>query len=270
MQRGWSARLLLAALGVVGLLGGCASAPSGTTEAGGTSNAIFPEGQDPLEPFNRAMYAANTTIDRYTLRPAAQAYVHVVPEPVRTGLHNVLTNLAYPLQLSNDMLQGKPRLAGDTLMRFVINTTLGGLGTFDVASGFGYPDHSSDFGMTLALWGVGGSPYLFLPILGPGDPRDSAGRIVDIAGDPLSYIGQGAGVVAARWTRFGVNIVDQRAQYLGTFSQIRKTALDPYATFRSLFRQHRGAEIEERRAYKERTVPAWFPPPQRSAQVSSN
>jgi phospholipid-binding lipoprotein MlaA len=199
------------------------------------------------------------------LRPAAKAYVNVVPEPARTGLHNVLNNLATPVKLGNDMLQGKPRRAGDSLMRFVINTTLGGLGFVDVADKLGYPDHDTDFGVTLALWGAGSSPYLFLPVLGPGNPRDSTGRIVDIAGDPFSYIGQGVGVVAARWTRFGVNLVDQRAQLLGTVDQIKRTALDPYATFRSLYRQHRKAQIDEIRSDNRHTIPAWFPQPSPAA-----
>lgn len=255
LRVGWH---LLAGLGLAALLAGCAgrAGPSGEQSAAATAS----EG-DPLEPFNRAMYALNTQIDTYTLKPAAEAYVHVVPELVRTGIGNVLSNLSDPVVLGNDMLEGKPQRAGDTLMRFAINSTVGLLGAVDVASRLGYPAHSADFGITLALWGVGGSPYLFLPILGPGDPRDSSGRIVDIAADPFSYVGQGAGVAIARWTGFGLKLVDQRSQYLGTFSQIRKTALDPYATFRSLFRQHRDAEIEKVRSFNEHTVPAWFPAP---------
>jgi phospholipid-binding lipoprotein MlaA len=256
-------RRALAALGALALLGGCATRQS---QADNGSSQIFSEGKDPLEGFNRAMYHANTVIDRYTLRPAAVAYVHVVPRPVRTGISNILGNLSSPLLIGNDMLQGKPRLAGDSLMRFVINTTIGGLGTFDVANDLGYHAHSNDFGITLASWGVGGSPYLFLPILGPGDPRDSAGRVVDLAGDPLSYIGQGVGVTAANWTRFGLTTVSERADYLGTFSQIRKTALDPYATFRSLYRQHRAGEIEHIESYNKHTVPAWFPAPAHPAE----
>ncbi|MGH7041086.1 MAG: MlaA family lipoprotein, partial [Acetobacteraceae bacterium] len=246
MKRFGQGCLLLAALGLAGLLGGCASGQSGANNGGG---AVAFENHDPLEPFNRAMYKVNTELDRYTLKPAAEAYVHVVPQPVRTGIGNILSNLASPVQLGNDMLEGKPQRAGDTLMRFVINSTVGVLGIFDVAKRLGYPNHSADFGVTLALWGVGNSPYLFLPVLGPGSPRDSGGRIVDIAADPFGYVGQGVGVTAARWTRWGLNLVNQRAQYLGTFANIRKTALDPYATFRSLYRQHRKAEIDKIRAY---------------------
>ncbi|MEO8716211.1 MAG: MlaA family lipoprotein, partial [Acetobacteraceae bacterium] len=101
----------------------------------------------------------------------------------------------------------------------------------------------------------------FLPVLGPGSPRDSSGRLVDIAADPLGRFGQGVAVTAANWGRFTLNLVDARSQYLGTFKQIRRTALDPYATFRSLYRQHRDAQVDETRADNQRTVPAWFPAP---------
>jgi phospholipid-binding lipoprotein MlaA len=252
------ARLWLAAAGLAGALAGCATRPPASQP---DALAEYEATNDPLEPFNRAMYAVNLRLDRYALRPAAEAYTHVLPAGVRTGIHNALANLAAPVKLGNDMLQGKPHHAGDTLMRFVINSTIGGLGFFDVATKLGYPDHDSDFGLTLAVWGAGSGPYLFLPLLGPGDPRDSSGRIVDIASDPLNYFGQGVGVTAASWSRFGLNLVDARAQYLGTFAQIRRTALDPYATFRSLFRQHRDAQVEAAREPEQRTVPAWFPRP---------
>ena len=107
------------------------------------------------------------------------------------GLHNVLANIGTPVQLTNDMLEGKPRRAGDTTMRFLINTTVGVLGIFDVATKWGYPDHDADFGMTLANWGVPEGPFLFLPVLGPSDPRDAVGFGVDIALDPFTWVGAG-------------------------------------------------------------------------------
>jgi phospholipid-binding lipoprotein MlaA len=260
------ARAWLAAMGLAGALTGCATRPPASQP---DALAEYEAANDPLEPFNRTMYAVNLRLDRYALRPAAVAYTDVLPAGVRSSIHNALANLAAPVKLGNDMLQGKPHRAGDTLMRFLINTTIGGLGFFDVASKLGYPDHDTDFGLTLAAWGVGSGPYLFLPVLGPGGPRDSSGRIVDIAGDPLSYFGQGAAVTAANWSRFGLNLVDARAQYLGTFSQIRRTALDPYATFRSLYRQHRDAQVEELHAANQRTIPAWFPRPDAAASAAA-
>jgi phospholipid-binding lipoprotein MlaA len=178
---------------------------------------------------------------------------------VREGIHNVLANLGSPVQLSNDILEGKPRRAGDTTMRFFINTTVGIVGFFDVAKQWGYPDHDADFGMTLANWGVPEGPFLFLPVLGPSGPRDAIGFGVDIALDPFTWIGQGVGVTVANWTRFGTNAIDQRERYLDSTDQIKKTALDPYATFRSLYRQNRQAKIEKMRNDNRATIPVWSP-----------
>jgi phospholipid-binding lipoprotein MlaA len=230
--------------------------------------ADYEQTNDPLEPTNRVFYAINNGLDTVILRPAAQAYRYVVPGAVRRGIHNVLTNIATPAQLANDMLQGKPRRAGDTAMRFVINSTAGVLGIFDVATRWGYPDHDSDFGMTLANWGVPEGPFLFLPVLGPSDPRDAVGFGVNIALDPFTWIGgpNQTGLTAFNWSRYGLNAVDTRERVLDSLDQIKKTALDPYATFRSLYRQHRHAQIEEMRNDKRATVPVWFP---RAANESS-
>ena len=110
---------------------------------------------------------------------------------MRTGIHNVLDNLGGPVRLTNDALQGKPRRAGDTTMRLLINTTAGVGGIFDVAKNLGYPDHDTDFALTLANWGVPEGPFLYLPVLGPSSPRDATGFAVDIAIDPFTWIGQG-------------------------------------------------------------------------------
>ncbi len=249
---------LLSALAVLGLLAGCATRPPASNPA---AVAEYEQTNDPLEPTNRVLYKANTALDDYVLRPAAIAYKDVLPNPVRNSIHNALNNLATPVKLGDDMLAGKPRLAGNSFMRFVINTTAGGLGLFDPASNWGYPDHDMDFGVTLAVWGVPEGPFLFLPLLGPSDPRDAAGRGVEIAGDPIGWFGQGAAVTALHWSRFVVNVVDARSRVLGDISAIKKTALDPYATFRSLYRQHREAQIEDVRSANQHTVPAWYPRP---------
>ena len=240
------------------LLAGCATPPPPSHPQ---ARADFYRTDDPLEPTNRVLYKVNDALDRWALRPAAVAYKAVTPEPVRAGVHNVLSNLITPGTLANDMAEGKPRRAGDTFMRFLINTTVGGLGVFDVATGWGYPAHNADFGETMALWGVPEGPFLFLPVLGPTNPRDALGLGVDIAADPFGWVGQGAVVTALTWTRFGLTALDERSRVLGELSGIKKTALDPYATFRSLYRQHRRAQIAKVRADRARTVPAWFPAP---------
>ena len=132
-------------------------------------------------------------------------------------------------------------------MRFLINTTVGVLGVFDVAKEWGYPDHDTDFGVTLALWGLPEGPFLFLPVFGPSDPRDAIGLGVNAAMDPFTWVGQGAAVQRARLvTRRAVNALDPRERHLDDIDSTKKTALDPYATFRSLYRQHRQTVIDER------------------------
>ncbi len=241
-------------------LAGCATPPPADDP---DAVADFKQTNDPLEPTNRVFYAINNGLDTVILRPAALAYRYVVPGAVREGLHNVLSNIGTPVALTNDMLQGKPRRAGDTAMRFVINTTAGVLGIFDVAKKLGYPDHDTDFGMTLAIWGVPEGPFLFLPVLGPSDPRDASGFGVDIAIDPFTWVGgpHDTGLTAFNWSRYGLNAVDARERVLDSIDQIKKTALDPYATFRSLYRQHRRAQIEQLRNDNRATVPAWFAQP---------
>jgi phospholipid-binding lipoprotein MlaA len=248
--------LLVITAVLLGSLGGCATPPPASDK---DAVADFNEANDPLEPTNRVVYAFDNGLDTVLLRPAAAAYRFVVPQPVRTGVHNVLSNLSTPVQLSNDMLEGKPRRAGDTTMRFLINTTVGVLGIFDIAKDWGYPDHDADFGMTLALWGLPEGPFLFLPVLGPSNPRDGIGLGVDVAMDPFTWVGQGAAVRALDWSRFGMNALDQRERHLDDIESVKKTALDPYATFRSLYRQHRLAKIEDIRNDRRATIPVWFP-----------
>jgi phospholipid-binding lipoprotein MlaA len=252
----------IAQLGMAGLViagpVGCATPPPASDP---DAVADFKQTNDPLEPTNRALYAVNNGIDTILLRPLAIGYTWVFPSFVRQRVHNVLTNLNTPVLLANDMMQTKPRRAGDTFMRFVINSTFGVAGLFDVADGWGYPYHSADFGETLALWGVPDGPYLFLPILGPGNPRDSSGRGIDIALDPLTWVGNGTAMSDFTWARYGATLIDTRAGLLDTLDKATAQALDPYATVRSLYRQHRAAEIDAVRSDTRATVPAWYPPP---------
>jgi phospholipid-binding lipoprotein MlaA len=248
--------LLVITAALLCALGGCAAPPSPDDP---DAVADFKETNDPLEPTNRVIYAFNNGLDTVIMRPAAKVYRFLVPPPVRGGIHNLLSNLGTPVQLSNDMLEGRPRRVGDTTMRFLINTTVGVLGIFDLAKEWGYPNHDADFGMTLALWGLPEGPFLFLPVFGPSDPRDAVGLGVDAVTDPFTWVGQGAAVRALDWSRFGMNALDQRERHLDDIDSVKQTALDPYATFRSLYRQHRHAQIEDARNDKRATIPAWFP-----------
>jgi len=250
--------LLASGLALAGL-GGCATPPPASDP---DAVAEFNQANDPLEPTNRVLYEVNTGLDTLVLRPLALGYTWVLPQFVRTGVHNVLNNLDSPVLLANDMLQTKPRRAGDTLMRFVINTTFGLGGIFDVATDWGYPYHDAGFGQTMALWGVPEGPYLFLPILGPGSPRDTSGYGVDVVLDPLTWVGLNNRTVAtAGYIRYGVTLLDVRAGLFDSLDKATAQALDPYATERSLYRQHRDSEIEAVRADTRATTPAWFAAP---------
>jgi len=215
------------------------------------------EFNDPYENTNRFFYKIDDGLDTYVLRPVAVAYRAVVPGAVRRPVHNVLDNLVNPVRFANDVIQGKPRRAGDTMMRFIINTTAGAGGLFDVAEKVGYKRHPTDFGVTLALWGVGEGPFLFLPLLGPSNPRDISGYGVDVGLDPLTYASFG-GITALELGRYGLGVVDERERLIDPIDSVKRTALDPYATFRSLYRQNRQSEIGDTRADTRATVPAWF------------
>jgi phospholipid-binding lipoprotein MlaA len=197
---------------------------------------------DPYEQTNRSIFAFDEGLDHNVARPVAVFYNDVVPGFARTGVHNVLGNLDTPVIFANDVLQGEATRAGQTLGRAVVNTTLGIGGLFDPASRMGIPGHDEDFGQTLGVWGVGEGPYLVLPLAGPSNPRDLAGVAGDIALDPFTYM---------KWhnstlhliIREGLEIVDLRARNVESLDQIERTSVDLYATTRSLYRQHRNAEI---------------------------
>ncbi len=250
----WSLPRILAAVAVLGL-GACATKPAPNDEL---ALSEYNDANDPLEPTNRFFYRVNDGLDTYALRPVAVAYRTVVPGAVRRPIHNLLSNMSSPVVFTNDVLQAKSQRAGTTMMRFLINTTAGVGGLFDVASDLGYPQHDADFGETLALWGVGGTdPFLFLPVLGPSNPRDATGFGGNILFDPLTWASFG-GSATLGVSRYALTAIDTRERNIDTIDSIKKTALDPYATFRSLYRQNREAEIQKVRDDNKATVPAWF------------
>lgn len=229
-MRGLSAILVLAA----GLsLAGCASAPA-------TSDPSQPN--DPLESMNRGIFSFDQKVDRYVVKPSAQAYVDVVPEPARNGMHNFLTNLDLPVTFANDVLQGEVTRAGQTFGRFTINSTIGVAGILDLATPMGIPYHSEDFGQTLAVYGVPEGPYLVLPFFGPDPPRDLAGQVADVFLDPFTYVK----LREHGWYSFGrayFSLLDLRSRNLGTLEGIERSSVDYYASVRSLYRQLRNNEI---------------------------
>jgi phospholipid-binding lipoprotein MlaA len=241
-------------------MAGCATPPPASDPE---ALAEFKANDDPLEPTNRKLYAVNDALDRAVLRPVARTYRNVVPDPVRLHVGDFLDNLQGPVRFSNDVLQAKPRRAGDTFMRFLINTTIGVAGIFDVATDLGYPRHSTDFGITLGTRGVGPGPYLYVPVAGPTNVRDAATVVADVALSPLNWVGLPPTWRALNLGRTVVSAVNTRASVLEQTEVVRRTSLDPYATYRSLYQQRRQAEIDETRADNRATVPAWFDRPAR-------
>lgn len=212
---------------------GCATAPP-------SQSAL--DQNDPYEAQNRKVFEMNQKLDKYVALPVATFYVNTVPAPAREGVHNFLTNLDVPVTFANDVLQGAAERAADSLGQFVINSTLGIGGLVNVAQKLGIPEHVSDFGETLAVYGVDAGPYLVLPVLGPSDPRDAVGYVVDIALDPSTWISWRS----STYFKLGRNvlaIIDERAENIEAINEIERTSVDLYATERSLFRQHREAEI---------------------------
>jgi phospholipid-binding lipoprotein MlaA len=201
-----------------------------------------PHTGDPLESFNRGVFKFSQGLDRAVIRPAALGYKHVLPSPVRTGVRNALNNLDEPDTFANDMLQLHFRKGGMTAVRFVVNSTIGIGGLFDVAGATGLPIHYSDFGQTLGRYGVRPGPYIYIPVLGPSDLRDGAGRIVDSFGSILS-VHDFHVPTEARVAVVVVDGLDTRAEYDADITALHRTATDEYASIRSVYQQHRQALV---------------------------
>jgi len=198
---------------------------------------------DPLESMNRKFFNFDLFLDRILVKPVAKAYVYVVPAPGRHALRHVLDNMSEPIVFANNMLQGEFRRSGITLGRFLLNSTFGFAGIFDLASQSGLPKQNGDFGQTLYVWGVGSGPYLFLPILGPTNPRDAVGFGVDSAGDPTGVAFWTAGIRAVNYGRAVTDNIDARSAQIDTLDELQKNAIDFYSEVRSLARQRRDIEL---------------------------
>jgi phospholipid-binding lipoprotein MlaA len=202
---------------------------------------------DPWEGVNRDVFATHEAIDKAVLEPVARGYHAITPAPLRDGVLNFLRNLRAPVIFANDLLQGEISRAGTTAVRFGVNTTIGIAGVFDPASGMGLERHDEDFGQTLAVWGFDPGPYIFVPLLGPTTLRDGAGRIVDVAFDPLTWA-EFDDVNTARASRTAVAGIASREQVLDAVDGLREGALDPYASIRTSYGLLRASAIQNGRA----------------------
>ena len=172
-----------AVLGVVLAVAACATPPTDPV-----ARAEFDKTNDPLEPMNRKILDFNLFLDRILIKPVAEGYRWIVPEYARNRMRNFLDNLNEPVIFINDTLQGEFHRANTTAGRFLFNSTFGVGGLWDRASQIGMEKQSGDFGQTLYTWGVPDGPYLVLPLLGPSNPRDIVGMVVDGYADPFSYL----------------------------------------------------------------------------------
>ncbi|WP_075185717.1 MlaA family lipoprotein [Teredinibacter haidensis] len=195
---------------LVAALSGCASNPQGNS--GETSPIIVEENTaDPYEGFNRAMFSFNMKLDRWALRPAAVGYTKITPDPVEKGVGNFFSNLSEIRNVVNDVLQWKWKQAGNDTGRFLINSTVGIAGIFDVAKKAGLPEsEGEDFGQTLGAWGVPKGPYLVVPLLGPNTITSTAGLPADWVLNPASYHKS----KTVRYSLTAANIIHMRSRLL--------------------------------------------------------
>lgn len=211
-----------------------AIADSQDTPTSNNSNSSGNE-KDPFEKFNRAMFEFNDTLDRGIFKPVAEGYKAVLPEPARNCIGNVFSNVGDVWIAANNLLQGKPVEAVSDLCRVVINSTVGLLGCFDVASDIGLVKHNEDLGQTLGRWGIGSGPYLVLPIFGPSTVRDTFGLIGDVKANPVANLGH----VRTRNSLLALRFVDARASLLSASDILEKVALDRYTFVRDAYLQRR-------------------------------
>ena len=201
--------------------------------------AQMPRSYDPWEPLNRRVFAFNSAVDRGFAKPLAKVYAQVVPRPVRLGVTNFFSNLGQPVSALNALLQGRPKAAGQSLGRFLVNSTLGIGGIFDPATDAEIPNQSADFGQTMGVWGWRDSRYLELPLFGPRTLRDGFGLVGDAPLSPLRQVSDDT----VRFGLQGLQLVDLRTRLFAVDS-MREGAADEYALIRDAWMQRRAYQIE--------------------------
>jgi phospholipid-binding lipoprotein MlaA len=220
--------LLLTSLAVSMALGGCA-----------TTKGTDPN--DVLQGWNRGTQDFNDGFDSHILKPVAKGYVKVTPDAIDEGVTNFFSNLNDIGVTVNDLLQLKLLQSGMDLSRFVVNTTAGVAGVFDVATLIDLPKHNEDFGQTLGFWGVPSGPYLVLPLAGPSSPRDFVGLIGDALLNPLTYVSVFGGFVGSASTAGAgvLDVTDTRAGLMATEKVVNEGAVDRYEFIKNAYQQHR-------------------------------
>jgi phospholipid-binding lipoprotein MlaA len=219
---------LLAVLAAV-LISGCSSVPAEKQDE-----------RDPLQSLNRPIYDFNMDVlDAYILRPVAQGYVAITPQPVRTGIVNFTTNLTTPTDAINSGLQGKPADMGINIARFLVNSTIGIFGIFDVATSLGLEHKDEDFGQTLGVWGLGDGAYLMLPGMGPSTVRNVTGDVVDNFVLPEIALTTPQTILV-----FALKAVEARASLMAQ-EKLLEESLDPYIFMKDVYFQRQLYELHD-------------------------
>jgi phospholipid-binding lipoprotein MlaA len=217
------------ALILAGTLTGCASVPE-----------EYRDPRDPWQPYNRAMFKFNTDFDNAFIKPTAQAYQKITPEPVNRSVTNFFGNIADLTSAVNNLLQFKLSRTGSDLSRVLVNTTVGVLGLFDVATNVGIPSYKEDFGQTLGYWGFASGPYFIMPVIGPSTLRDTFGFAGDIVLDPFFSVNK----EHIYWGFIGLRIIDQRAGLLTAGEIFDQAAIDRYSFVRDAYLQRRANQLK--------------------------
>ncbi len=233
---------LVAAIAAGAMVGGCATKDTGAVEP-----------WDPIETPNRFIFSINRAVDIIAIRPIAVFYRDWMPEKGQKGVHNVLDNLGEPVTAINELVQGDPSRAVTTMARFLVNSTIGIAGIFDVASSMGLSKTKEGFGNTVGYYaGVepeNGGFYMVLPLAGPSNARDAAGLMADYAVDPFQILGYALNINWLLYSapRYGATVVDTRTRTLYALDDLEKNSVDYYAALRSAYTQQRADLIRQKR-----------------------
>lgn len=233
--------LVLAFLSLPVMLAACADVPK-SPEA---QNEGF-EVNDPLESMNRVTFNVNDFLDRLLIKPLTELYRFTIPDYARERVANVLSNMGEPVIFVNNLMQGEVTHAGITAGRFVVNTTAGVGGAFEVADDLDLSKQTGDFGQTLYVWGVKGGPYLVLPLFGPSNFRDAIGLGVDTVMSPWQWIAADGGRAVKNevvYSSFAAEGLTKREENLDAYEALRSGALDFYAEMRSVYHQYRNKQL---------------------------
>jgi len=224
------------------VLFGAASDQVNTDPDDFATTKVEDEVYDPIEPINRAIFTFNNAADRIVLEPIAKGYKKL-PSPIQSGISNFLSNLRAPLVVVNQILQGQGGNAVQSTGRFLVNSTVGVFGLFDVADKIGLDEKEEDFGQTLATWGVGDGFYIVLPLFGPSNLRDTTGMVMTMMTDPINAYVVSEGEAWIVPMRTAANAVDQRSKIIDEVNALRDNSVDYYAAVRSSYYQNRKAAI---------------------------